>query len=77
MEIAENVYVMSEMTWELWEMKLYEKASSVSNPLKYIELMSMIDVLIDNALPNFVIEVYDKSEDDYIKNNEDEYWWDL
>lgn len=76
MELTDNVYVMSEMTWGLWEMHLFERVSKVKHPLTYLKLISMIDVLIDNSLPNFTIEVYNKSDDDYVSGETDEYWWD-
>lgn len=76
MEVTENVYVMNERTWELWESQLMDRASEVERPLPYLRIVSMIDVLIDISLPNYIVEVYCKHDEDYLGDEEQDYWWD-
>lgn len=61
---------MNQHTWDDTKEEAFKLASESSDPIQYIAILSELDVVIDNALPDFVIEAYDK-EDYYDEDDGD------
>lgn len=69
----EELFVMSDATWNNLKEKEYEFANTQPDPIKYIKSLASLNVSIDNSLPFGMIEFWNKHDyEDFIRemNNE-------